>query len=91
MEQQKFFNDLFGFMKTNYETALKTMEMAQDQAEKTLNIMVEQGAAIQGESQKAMKEWANYGKKIREEYKKYSEEYLKKMESYQPGFHKSGK
>jgi polyhydroxyalkanoate synthesis regulator phasin len=85
MEQNKLFTDLFSFMKTNYETALKTMEMVQEQAEKTLEIVVDQSATVQGEAKKAIKDWAANGKKLSEEYKKYSEDYLKKMENYFEG------
>lgn len=85
MEQNKLFNDLFAFMKTSYETTLKSMEMMQGQAEKTLNIMLDQSVSVQGEGKKAVKDWIEYGKKIRDEYKKQSEDYMKKMESYFEG------
>ncbi len=91
MEQNKLFTDLFSFMKTNYETTLKTMEMVQEQAEKTLDIVVDQSSTVQAEAKKTLKEWAANGKKLREDYKKYSEEYLKKMENYFDGSAKKDK
>lgn len=74
--------EVFNFMKTSYLTALGTMTVIQDQAERALNSLIQQGIVFQDEGKKILNEWINTAKKNRAEYQKLVEENLKKVEEF---------
>ncbi len=82
MDTQMVGAEVFNFMKTSYLTALGTMTVIQDQAERALNSLIQQGSVFQDEGKKILGEWINTAKKNRTEYQKLVEENLKKAEEF---------
>lgn len=74
--------EIFNFAKTSYMTALGTMTVIQDQAERTLNTLVQQSGLLQEEGKKMLNEWIATARKNRQEYQKLFEENLKKVEAF---------
>ncbi len=82
MDMQTVGTEVFNFAKTSYMTALGTMTVIQDQTERTLNTLVQQGAVLQEEGKKILNDWTNHARKNRQEYQRMFEESLKRVESF---------
>jgi hypothetical protein len=64
---------LMGMWKGSWETYVKTLKAAEEQGDRMLDLMLQQSEALQEETKKVIKEWAN-------NYKKMSKSYLDAVE-----------
>jgi hypothetical protein len=64
---------LMGMWKGSWETYVKTLKAAEEQGDRMLELMLQQSEALQEETKKVIKEWAN-------NYKKMSKSYLDAVE-----------
>ena len=81
MDMQTVGTEVLNFAKTSYMTALGTITVIQDQAERALNTLVQQGNIAQDEGKKVLNDWVNIARKNRQEYQKMFEESLNRAES----------
>ena len=63
MQPHEMFKQLFDFNKSAYETALKNMNMYQEQMEKMINLYIDQAVGMPEQTKKAAKECASMYKK----------------------------
>ena len=79
MSQMPFYGDWISFMQSSFETTVNTMNMLQDQGEKILNSVLDQGLVAQKEGRKILGEWIEMSKKGRDDYGKMVKENLDNM------------
>lgn len=72
--------NIFEFNKNTFDNGFKAFEMMQDQAEKTLNTMIEQVTWMPEESRKMINDWVGNCKKGRNEFKKMVDDGFDKAE-----------
>jgi len=64
---------------------LNTLGTLQDQGEKILNTLLDQGVVAQQEGRKVLTEWISMAKKGREDYKKLMTENMSKVNDFFKG------
>ena len=82
MTQNKWADELVGFMQSSVETTMSTMGTLQDQGEKILNTLLDQGVVAQQEGRKVLNEWIAMAKKGRDDYKKLMTENMGKVNDF---------
>jgi polyhydroxyalkanoate synthesis regulator phasin len=85
MTQNKWVDELVGFMQSSFETTFSTLGTLQDQGEKILNTLLDQGVVAQQEGRKVLTEWISMAKKGREDYKKLMTENMSKVNDFFKG------
>jgi hypothetical protein len=82
MEGKEMQNEMLKMMKASWETYFQMLETVQEQSEKMLELVVNQGEALHSEAKTALRQWLDNAKKTQAEYRKVMEENLKKLEGY---------
>lgn len=82
MSQNKWVDELVGFMQSSFETTISTLGTLQDQGEKILNTLLDQGVVAQQEGRKVLTDWISMAKKGREDYKKLMSENMNKVSDF---------
>jgi polyhydroxyalkanoate synthesis regulator phasin len=82
MTQNKWAEELVGFMQSSFETTMSTVSTLQNQGEKILNTVLDQGVVAQQEGRKVLTEWAGMAKKGSEDYKKLMAENMHKVSDF---------
>lgn len=90
MTQNKWVDELVGFMQSSFETTMSTLGTLQDQGEKILNTLLDQGVVAQQEGRKVLNEWISMAKKGREDYKKLMTENMSKVNDFFKGAQAGG-
>jgi len=82
MKQDQWTDELVGFMRSSFETTMNTMGTLQDQGEKILSALLDQGVVTQQEGRKVLDEWISMAKKGREDYSKLMRDNLDKFSDF---------
>ena len=80
--QLKWAEDLSDFMQSSFDTTVNTLSMLQDQGEKIINTLLDQGLVAQQEGRKVLNDWVEMGKKGRDEYKRMMKDNLGKLNEF---------
>ena len=80
MTQGKWAEEFIDFMQSNFESTLKTLETLQDQGEKMVNTLMDQGFVAQQEGRKVISEWFSMARKGRAEFARTMLDNLDKIE-----------
>ncbi len=78
---EKSTEQMLGFLKASWEGYLRMMQTLQTQTEKVVELMLNQGEALQEESKQMLEKWVAMMKQAQDQYQKMMTENLKKMES----------
>ncbi|MEW6374720.1 MAG: hypothetical protein AB1502_02890 [Thermodesulfobacteriota bacterium] len=82
MEQKQLIKQMIDFNKTTFDNTFNAITMLQDQAERMVNMFLEQATWAPEEGKKVLNEWINTFKKGREDFKKAMDESFKKVEDF---------
>jgi hypothetical protein len=82
MEQQRIAKQMIAFQKATFDNTFTAMTMLQDQAERMVNMFLEQATWFPDQGKKALNEWTQSFKKGRDEFKKTVDESYKKGEDF---------
>jgi polyhydroxyalkanoate synthesis regulator phasin len=82
VKPEQWTDELVGFMQSSFDTTMKTLGTMQDQGEKILNAMLDQGVVAQREGRKVLNEWISMAKKGREDYSKMMRDNLEKFSDF---------
>ncbi|HYA15803.1 MAG TPA: hypothetical protein VEF33_15815 [Syntrophales bacterium] len=82
MEPTKFAKQTFDFYKSSFNNTFNAIMMLQEQAQKVVDMYLEQTAGFPEEGKKAIQEWIKAYKKGSTEFKSAVDESFKRMESY---------
>ena len=80
---------MIDFQKTAFDNTFGALVALQDQAEKMVNITIEQSAWLPRDGKKAINEWTETYKKGRDEFKKFVDENFSRAEGFFAGQAKS--
>ncbi len=80
MEQKQILQQVIDFNKTSFENTYEAVMLIQDQAEKAVNMIMEQASWIPKEGKSVLNEWSGTCKKGRTELKKIVDDNFKKVE-----------
>lgn len=82
MKQDQWTDELVGYMQSSLETTIRTLGTLQDQGEKILNALLDQGVVAQQEGRKVLDEWMSMARKGREDYSKMMKDNLDKFSDF---------
>ncbi len=82
MEQMKMAKQMLDFQKATMNNNFNAIAMLQDQAERTVNMFVEQATWIPEEGKKILNDWMTACKKARDDFKKAMDESFAKVENF---------
>jgi len=82
MEPVKIAKQMMEFQKAAFDNSFNGMEMAQEQAEKMLNMSLEQATWLPEEGKRVIDEWSKAYQKGCEEFKKTVDDNFKKVEDF---------
>ncbi len=82
MEPVKIAKQMMEFQKAAFDNSFNGMEMVQEQAEKMLNMSLEQATWLPEEGKKVIDEWRKAYQKGCEEFKKTVDDNFKKVEDF---------
>jgi len=82
MDQKQVLKQMMDFNKTSFDNSFNAMVMIQDQAEKMVNMMLEQATWMPEEGRKVILNWAESYKTGRETFKNSVDENFKKVEEF---------
>ena len=91
MDQKAIFKQMVDFNKATFNNSFNAMGMVQEQAERMLNMSLEQATWLPEEGKKAIDEWIKAYKKGREDFKKTVDENFAKVEAFFAGTEKGTK
>jgi hypothetical protein len=91
MEPLKMTKQMIEFQKATVDNTFSAMAMVQDQAERMLNMTLEQATWLPEEGKKVIDDWINTYKKGREDFKKIVDENFARVEKFFAGTEKSAK
>ncbi len=91
MDQKAIFKQMVDFNKATFDNSFSAMGMVQEQAERMLNMSLEQATWLPEEGKKAIDEWIKAYKKGREDFKKTVDENFAKVEAFFAGTEKGTK
>ena len=89
METGKITKQMMDFQKTAFDNTFGAMVALQDQAEKMVNITIEQSAWLPKDGKKAINEWTEAYKKGRDDFKGFMDENFSRAEGFFAGQAKS--
>ena len=89
MKTGKIAKQMIDFQKTAFDNTFGAMVALQDQAEKMVNITIEQSAWLPKDGKKAINEWTEAYKKGRDDFKKFVDENFSRAEGFFAGQAKS--
>jgi hypothetical protein len=82
MEPGKIAKQMIDVQKSTFDNTYNAMVMMQDQAERMVNMALDQATWLPEEGKKAILEWVNAYQKGREDFKKLVDENFSKVENY---------
>jgi polyhydroxyalkanoate synthesis regulator phasin len=82
MEQMKMLKQMFDFQKATMNNNFNAIVMLQDQAERMVNMFLQQGTWIPEEGKKVLNEWIQACRKARDDFKKAVDESFTKVENF---------
>jgi hypothetical protein len=82
MDQKTMVKQVFDFQKNTFDNFFKSLSTIQDQAEKSVNFMLERSPWLPEESKNVILEWGKIYKKGRDDLKRAMDDGYEKMESY---------
>lgn len=82
MEQFKWADELVSFMRRSLDTTMSTLSTYQEQGEKILHMLLDQGVVAQQEGRKMLTEWLEMGRKGRDDYKRLMTQNLEKISDF---------
>jgi polyhydroxyalkanoate synthesis regulator phasin len=82
MKPEQWTDDLVGYMQSSFETTMNTLGILQNQGEKILNALLDQGVVAQQEGRKVLSEWMSMARKGREDYSKMMRDNLGKFTDF---------
>jgi polyhydroxyalkanoate synthesis regulator phasin len=88
MEQKQLVKQMIDFNKATFENTFNAITMLQDQAEKMVNMFLQQATWIPEEGKKVLNEWVAAFKKGRNDFKNAIDENFKKVEDFFAKFEK---
>ena len=91
MDQKAIFKQMVDFNKATFDNSFNAMGMVQEQAERMLNMSLEQATWLPEEGKKVIDEWIKAYKKGREDFKKIVDENFAKVEAFFAGTEKGTK
>jgi len=91
MDQKAIFKQMVDFNKATFDNSFNAMGMVQEQAERMLNMSLEQATWLPEEGKKVIDEWIKGYKKGREDFKKIVDENFAKVEEFFAGTEKGKK
>ena len=91
MDQKAIFKQMVDFNKATFDNSFNPMGMVQEQAERMLNMSLEQATWLPEEGKKVIDEWIKAYKKGREDFKKIVDENFAKVEAFFAGTEKGTK
>ncbi len=80
MMHLEMMKQMIEFNKTAFDNTFRAMSLVQDQTEEMLLSYMEKATWLPAEGKKALKDWLDNCKKVRDEYKKIVDEGFKRME-----------
>jgi predicted aminopeptidase len=81
MDQKAIFKQMIEFQKATFDNSFNAMGMLQEQAERMLNMSLEQATWLPEEGRKAIDEWIKAYKKGREDFKKIVNDNFARVEA----------
>ncbi len=91
MDQKAIFKQMVDFNKATFDNNFSAMGMVQEQAERMLNMSLEQATWLPEEGKKVIDEWIKAYKKGREDFKKTVDENFARVEAFFAGTEKGTK
>ena len=91
MEPVKIAKQMIEFQKATFDNSFNAMGMVQEQAERMLNMSLEQATWLPEEGKKVIDEWIKGYKKGRVDFKKIVDENFAKVEEFFAGTEKGTK
>ena len=91
MDQKAIFKQMVDFNKATFNNSFNAMGMVQEQAERMLNMSLEQATWLPEEGKKVIDEWIKAYKKGREDFKKIVDENFARVEAFFAGTEKGTK
>ncbi len=91
MEPVKIAKQMIEFQKATFDNSFSAMGMVQEQAERMLNMSLEQATWLPEEGKKVIDEWIKAYKKGREDFKKTVDENFARVEAFFAGTEKGTK
>jgi len=91
MEPVKIAKQMIEFQKATFDNSFSAMGMVQEQAERMLNMSLEQATWLPEEGRKVIDEWIKAYKKGREDFKKIVDENFGRVEAFFAGTEKGTK
>lgn len=82
MEQEKIAKQMIEFQKATFNNGFSAMGMVQEQAERMLNMSLEQATWLPEEGKKVIDEWIKGYKKGGEDFKKIVDDNFAKVEAF---------
>jgi len=82
MDPKQMFKQVIDFNKTTFDNGFNALVMIQNQAEITMNTLMEQSPWLPDEGKKVVRQWIDTCKKGRDDLKKSMDESFKKVESF---------
>jgi len=91
MDQKTLFKQMVDFNKATFDNSFNAMGMVQEQAERMLNMSLEQATWLPEDGKKAIDEWIKGYKKGRKDFKKIVDENFARVEASFAGAEKGTK
>ncbi len=88
MDPKQISKQMFDFNKMAFERSFAAMVVMQDQAEKMLNMLLDQNAWMPAEGKKALSDWVKAYKRGREDFKAAMDDNYKKVDAFFAGLEK---
>jgi hypothetical protein len=82
MDPKQMFKQIIDFNKTTFDNGFNALVMFQNQAETTVNTLMEQAPWLPEEGRKVIRQWIDTCKKGRDDFKKAMDESFTKVESF---------
>lgn len=81
-QEEKIVKESLSFYKSTFDNSFKAMVMMQEQAEKMVDLFLQQNAWFPEDGRKAVEDWTSAYRKGRSEFKKAVDESFEKVESF---------
>ncbi|MDQ1336693.1 MAG: hypothetical protein QG552_3643 [Thermodesulfobacteriota bacterium] len=91
MEQRKIAKQMIEFQKATFDNSFNAMGMLQEQAERMLNMSLEQATWLPEEGKRVVNEWIKGYKRGREDFKKLVDQNFERVEAFFAGAEKTTK
>lgn len=82
MDQAKVAKKMIDFYKTTFDSSFNALTILQEQAEKMVNVSLQQAPWFPAEGRNVVDEWVKAYKKGRDDFKSQVDENYKKVDSY---------